>query len=753
VCLHCLDQQSRPLSFFYSPLLHHSVCGSLIMPNNNNNNNNTNHEEPSAFAKFASSMGLCCFKVKEQGHIAVLEQKVTARKKKFGVDYATLMQNGASPATLNSCKKEAMDEIEALERQIDDHHESIAQKEQENGVVSNRPSSTTTTQSPSSGSGNNNNNNNTKPRPSNTGTAASNNRDAPPGRPSHSPSRGGGGGGGKPAGGRGGGGGGRGGGGNNNNNNNKPKPATASGGGGGNNNKKPAAAGGGGRGGTGGRGGGAGGRGGGTGGGTGGGGGPKPPQDDDQFASANPRKWKLTDQKYSGSVSYDTIGKQEEIKAQSITKGIEQFKSNPKKYTAMMYQTAMLDWPTDQQKYTYIHRAGTKGYTPKNVNASSGWMTILMHHYEALPPFPKNILPAAACDKYTDAMTHQKRKLHSSSNLPILPGRGMGVCDSPNIKLIGDIDPSDIKQGSVGDCWLLSGISSLAEFDGAVKRLFRKTRDLDRRPLDGPNMYTVTLWDLTTWKEVDIHIDERLAVTADGRGTLLASKPSDDGELWVCYLEKALAAHCGGWDKITGGQCTHAWALMTGCKEQYSISKNPKTGKYICSAKYNPYDKKWAKHGNSPHDGDASMWRVAWPKVGGGGDMNLELTEEELFQKMYAWDQENYIVGAGTSGTSDTQSTGGMVDNHAYSVIECRDNVAGTSIDLFKVRNPWGKGEIEDGEFDDDGPGWNRYPQIKKELNPVMADDGIFWVTKKEFFQFFKTIYVSASNMTAFLED
>ena len=69
------------------------------------------------------------------------------------------------------------------------------------------------------------------------------------------------------------------------------------------------------------------------------------------------------------------------------------------------------------------------------------------------------------------------------------------------------------------------------------------------------------------------------------------------------------------------------------------------------------------------------------------------------------------------------------------------------------VRNPWGKGEIEDGEFDDDGPGWDRYPQIKALLNPVVADDGIFWVTKQEFFKFYDTIYVSASNMTVFKED
>jgi hypothetical protein len=57
------------------------------------------------------------------------------------------------------------------------------------------------------------------------------------------------------------------------------------------------------------------------------------------------------------------------------------------------------------------------------------------------------------------------------------------------------------------------------------------------------------------------------------------------------------------------------------------------------------------------------------------------------------------------------------------------------------------------GDFDDDGPGWDEYPQIKAELNPVFQDDGMFWVTKEEFFRFYQTFYLSASNMTEFLED
>ena len=102
---------------------------------------------------------------------------------------------------------------------------------------------------------------------------------------------------------------------------------------------------------------------------------------------------------------------------------------------------------------------------------------------------------------------------------------------------------------------MVSAISAIAEFDGAVKRLYRKTTRLDERPLPEANHYTITLWDLPTWTEVDYVIDERLACDPSrSDNALLSCKLSEDAELWAVYLEKALAIHCGGWDAVTGGQ-------------------------------------------------------------------------------------------------------------------------------------------------------------------------------------------------------
>ena len=194
----------------------------------------------------------------------------------------------------------------------------------------------------------------------------------------------------------------------------------------------------------------------------------------------------------------------------------------------------------------------------------------------------------------------------------------------------------------------LLGISSLAEFDGAISHLFRHTADVHALPRSEPNQYTIRLWDLPTWTEVDVVVDERLCSKSDGSG-LLGCQVTSDGELWACYLEKALAVHCGGWDKINGGQCTHAWALLTGCKDQYTFSRGA-SGRFCCTGKFNPNESRWEPHSNSPHDGFQGLWPMKWPTVGGGGGMDLELSEEELFEHMCAWDDHNFIMGAGWLG-------------------------------------------------------------------------------------------------------
>jgi Calpain family cysteine protease len=405
-------------------------------------------------------------------------------------------------------------------------------------------------------------------------------------------------------------------------------------------------------------------------------------------------EWNLVEHKTNGGWSKKTEGEVDQIRGKSIERAVAKFKAHPKLFIAMFYPTEMLQWPVEEQQYTMIYRDGTTGLKPKGIS-KKGKVTFLMHQYQPIPSFSKQDnrqLPKTFRDQYTDGMKYRGKKLVTKSNPPLLPGRGMGLIDDPTLKIIGMVNPSDIAQGQCGNCWLLSGIASLADFDGAIRRLFRKTKNLDQMPFaDGrPNSYTVSLYDLRTWKEVDIVVDERLPVRTDGSGRLFGAKPSKDGELWVCYLEKAMAAHCGGWDNIEGGQCTHAWALLTGNKRQYIIQRSmADPDLFCCTARYDPENQQWAEHDNSPSGGKAGIWEVPWPELGGGGDELLD--EDELFARMCTWSDSNFLVAASTKGASDENTTNGVVDNHAYSVVEVLDDVAGSGIDLILVRNPWGR--------------------------------------------------------------
>ena len=153
----------------------------------------------------------------------------------------------------------------------------------------------------------------------------------------------------------------------------------------------------------------------------------KQKEDEDPYANADPTKWVCQKQTYSGSAVYEELGRQEEVTGKSIQEGIKSFKANPKKYTAITYQTSMLDWPEAQQKYTLLLRAGTKGYQVQGASPK-GWMTILQYEYQRLPPLKGNQLPKEYRDKYTDSVL---RTFHRQAlPPPIMPGRGMGLGDT-----------------------------------------------------------------------------------------------------------------------------------------------------------------------------------------------------------------------------------------------------------------------------------------------------------------------------------
>jgi hypothetical protein len=267
----------------------------------------------------------------------------------------------------------------------------------------------------------------------------------------------------------------------------------------------------------------------------------------------------------------------------------------------------------------------------------------------------------------------------------------------------------------------------------------------------------VTLYDLKTWRPVDVVVDERLAANPKNPGSLFGAKPSMDGELWACYLEKAFVAHCGGWDHIEGGVPPRAWAMLTGCKDQYTITEEASgkdTGKWTCWGNYNKQRDFYNELENSSKGKQPPMWQQDWPAVGGGGEGAI--VGEELFRKIVAWDQEDFIIGCASGGQNDSVKHDGIVDGHAYTVLQAFSDVAGSGVDLVQVRNPWGTGEFEKGMWTDINglaSGWQKFPKVKAQLKPKVAEDGLFWMSKEEFYKYFKTVYVCAKSMKVYKVD
>jgi Flp pilus assembly pilin Flp len=134
---------------------------------------------------------------------------------------------------------------------------------------------------------------------------------------------------------------------------------------------------------------------------------------------------------------------------------------------------------------------------------------------------------------------------------------------TPGIEGPGDgreYHPSDISQGQIGDCWLMSSLAAIAHRNPDV--LKNNIKD------NGDGTYTVSFYEqrfLRGPKKIDIVVK---AEFPQRNGTWWFAKPGDkkgdQEELWPMLYEKAYAQWKGGYDKIVGGQPSDAMEAITG---------------------------------------------------------------------------------------------------------------------------------------------------------------------------------------------
>lgn len=296
------------------------------------------------------------------------------------------------------------------------------------------------------------------------------------------------------------------------------------------------------------------------------------------------------------------------------------------------------------------------------------------------------------------------------------PGRGDGLGDDKKaITLFDSIDPADLSQGGIGDCWLISAFAAMAEFPDQLKALFTPGT------VAADGQYTVQLYSYAEGQMKQIVIDDRLPVNGS---TCAYVKITDTGELWPCLLEKAFAKYSGGYEELSGGVSQFAFGAMTGC-----------TDLYYCSL-------------------DDDVWNVykSVPKtdqVHGGNDMSSDSTpsSEEFLQNLADWDNQNFLMCAGSHAGSDSDTSDlGVVQGHAYTILQVKLNVAGSGFNLMQLRNPWGQSEWS-GDWSDHSGLWDDNPEVATECGHEEADDGLFWMAYEDFCSQYSAVFLCKKNM------
>lgn len=282
--------------------------------------------------------------------------------------------------------------------------------------------------------------------------------------------------------------------------------------------------------------------------------------------------------------------------------------------------------------------------------------------------------------------------------------------DAERIQLFkGDIDASDIYQGSLGDCWLLASLSAVAE---RHPELIRDAFLTGRTSLCG--YYKVKIFDVINgtpqWRVYTI--DDWIPVNKGTKNPMF-SQPANN-ELWVLLMEKVFSKMLGNYKFLKGGFSRFPFAALTGNDPVEYILDN----------------------------GVFRIMNSGMKRIGADYDIPPDdyapavLTMEQMYNVIEKGIKNDLIMTVGV-----LKGTGGLVGPHMYAITNACTHTpsGGKTVHLVQLRNPHGRGCEWNGAYSDDDRathGWkpdsgfvlDTLGLAKKGVEENTERDGLFWI-------------------------
>ncbi|KAK8851278.1 calpain family cysteine protease [Apiospora arundinis] len=302
-------------------------------------------------------------------------------------------------------------------------------------------------------------------------------------------------------------------------------------------------------------------------------------------------------------------------------------------------------------------------------------------------------------------------RLSSSTSVPKAVKRVHEIYEKPTF--MKEINGSDVKQGFLGNCWLIASFSALANVENGIQRIcveydtrigiygfvFFRDGEWVYSIVDDKLYMTSPNWDSPSLQRDLLNQIDRDHEDAEswyrktyqtGSKALFFGGNKDQNETWIPLMEKAFAKIHGDFSSLTGG---------------------------------------WIGEGVEDLSGGVTTELLASDILDFDGFWEDDLSRVN----------EEFLFGCST-GLLDGGygERNGIREGHAYVVMDARTLKSGER--LVKLRNPWGKLKkgIWDGPWSDGSKEWTN--DVKEELGHTFGNDSVFWIRYEDMLRKFQHI-------------